>query len=296
MPGSSSRTRSGILAGLQGRDEGLTERRTPGEGQLKPIGKVESLWRYPVKSMRGEELREAFIGFAGVYGDRLYAFHSSAARKGFPFFTAREQEKMLLYRATYRHANKVSKPPNLAEAEGIPPGATPVYAEASDLMVDVETPDGESLAIDDPGLITKLREGIRETHELTLHRTERAMTDCRPVSLFSKKTASRFGQQLGRTIDQRRFRANIYLDLESEEAFSEDGLVGHQLQIGGKAVIAVTDRDPRCKMITLDPDTAQADPEVMRLVSQSHDGTAGVYGAVVTEGVIKQGDEVALLA
>jgi len=54
------------------------------------IGKVESLWRYPVKSMRGEELHEAFIGFAGVYGDRLFAFRSAARPKkrgetqGFP--------------------------------------------------------------------------------------------------------------------------------------------------------------------------------------------------------------------
>ncbi len=48
------------------------------------VGKVESLWRYPIKSMRGEELEEAFVGFSGVYGDRLYAFKSSAAPKGFP--------------------------------------------------------------------------------------------------------------------------------------------------------------------------------------------------------------------
>ena len=46
------------------------------------IGHVDSLWRYPVKSMRGEELQEAFDGFPGVYGDRLYAFRSSAAPKG----------------------------------------------------------------------------------------------------------------------------------------------------------------------------------------------------------------------
>ena len=57
---------------------------------MKLVGKVESLWRYPVKSMRGEELQEAFVGFPGVYGDRLYAFRSSAAPKGFPFLTGRE--------------------------------------------------------------------------------------------------------------------------------------------------------------------------------------------------------------
>lgn len=262
---------------------------------MRVVGQVDSLWRYPVKSMRGEELQEAFVGYAGVYGDRLYAFHCSAARKGFPFFTGREQEKMLLHRATYRNADIMAKPPNLTEAEGLPPGVTPVYADASNSMVDVETPDGESFAIDDPHLISKLREGIRDAHELTLHRSDRAMTDCRPVSLFSTKTAKKLGQELGSDVDKRRFRANIYLDLRSEDAFSEDKFVGHQLRIGAKTVIAVTDQDPRCKMITLDPDNAEAKPGLMRLVSESHAGKVGVYGAVVTEGLVRQGDEVILL-
>ena len=58
---------------------------------MTTIGTVESLWRYPVKSMRGEELNEIFAGYAGVYGDRLFAFESSANRRGFPFFTGRDQ-------------------------------------------------------------------------------------------------------------------------------------------------------------------------------------------------------------
>jgi uncharacterized protein YcbX len=67
------------------------------------IGTVESLWRYPVKSMCGEELSEAFIRFAGVYGDRLFAFKSSERPKGFPYLTGREQMQMLLYRLRFRH-------------------------------------------------------------------------------------------------------------------------------------------------------------------------------------------------
>ena len=53
------------------------------------VGKVDSLWRYPVKSMRGEELDEAFASYSGIYGDRVFAFRSSANHKGFPYFTAR---------------------------------------------------------------------------------------------------------------------------------------------------------------------------------------------------------------
>src|SRR5581483_8412397 len=149
---------------------------------MRVVGKVESLWRYPVKSMRGEELREVYVGFPGVYGDRVYAFHSSAASKGFPYLTGREQEAMLLYRPRYRHPERTLKPPNLADAEATGSGLTPVYADVSDFMVDVEAPAGERLAIDDPRLTSRLREGNGERHQLTLLRSVRSMTDCRPVS------------------------------------------------------------------------------------------------------------------
>ena len=69
---------------------------------MSVVGQVASLWRYPVKSMRGEEVAEAFVGFSGIYGDRLYAFKSTACEKGFPYLTGREQAKILLYRPVFR--------------------------------------------------------------------------------------------------------------------------------------------------------------------------------------------------
>ena len=72
-------------------------------------------------------------------------------------------------------------------------------------------------------------------------------------------------------------------------------IVSRRLRIGERAEIAVMDRDPRCKMITLDPDTAEANPEVMRRVARDHGGTAGIYAAVVIEGAISAGDPVALV-
>ena len=262
---------------------------------MKVVGEVDSLWRYPVKSMRDEELREAFVGFPGVYGDRLYAFRSSGAPKGFPYLTGREQEAMLLYRPSYRHPERATKPDNLAEAEAIGPGLSPMYADLSELMVDVETPAGERLPIDDPRLIGMLREGIRDTHELTLLRSDRAMTDCRPVSIISIQTARQVCKESGVDVDKRRFRANVYVELESGNAFGEDDFVGQTLRIGAKTAIAVIERDPRCKMITLDPDTAKQNPEVMRRGARDHGGKAGVYGAVLVEGTIRPGDEIALL-
>jgi len=262
---------------------------------MSAIGKVDSLWRYPVKSMRGEELAEAFVGFSGLYGDRLFAFKSSARPKGFPYLTGREQEAMLLYRPRFRYPDKAAKPANLSEAESIEPGLTPLSADPADLVVDIETPSGELLAVDDPALIRRLSERVRRVQSLTLLRSERAMTDCRPVSLFSLQTVHQLGTEIGVAIDKRRFRANIYVDLGTSPGFVEDTFVGRTLRIGSKAVVSILERDPRCKMITLDPDTAEPNPKILRKVTQAHAGKAGVYGAVLVEGTVRRGDAIELL-
>jgi uncharacterized protein YcbX len=259
------------------------------------VGRVESLWRYPVKSMRGEELKEAFAGFPGIYGDRMYAFRSSAAPKGFPYLTAREQRLLLRCRPAFRNADRMKTPSNLAEAEALEPGVAPLYAEIADLMVDVETPSGDILAIDDTRLIDMLAEGKRADLQLSLIRSERALTDCHPVSLISIQTTRQVGQEVGAVLDKRRFRANVYVDLTSDSGFRENEWVGHRLRIGAKAELAVMDRDTRCKMITLDPDTAEANPEVIRRVTAAHEGTAGVYAAVMVEGTLRTGDSIALV-
>ena len=257
------------------------------------IGKVDSLWRYPVKSMRGEELDEAFAGFSGIYGDRFFAFRSSASPKGFPYLTAREQQKLLQHRPRFRNPDKAARPVNLAEAESM--GANPVSADLTELMVDVETPSGETLAIDDPALIDTLRDGIDQKHQLALMRSERALTDCRPVSIFSLQSARQLAEETGTPVDKRRFRANIYVDLTSVEGFAENELVGRSVRIGPKVVIRILERDPRCVMITLDPDTGERTPTLLKKVAQAHDGMAGVYGAVLTEGTLRKGDPVEVL-
>jgi uncharacterized protein len=261
---------------------------------MKIIGTVESLWRYPVKSMRGEERDEIFAGFSGVYGDRLFAFRSSASPTGFPHFTARDQRQMLRYRPRFRQPEKAGAPPNLTEAENA--GATPIYGAPADLMVDVETPAGKTVAIDDPALIELLRDGTDEKHHLTLLRSDRALTDCRPLSLFAVQTAGKLAEETGIPIDKRRFRANIYLDLTNSEGFAEDTFVGRSLRIGSKVTLSVLQRDPRCMIITLDPDTGEKTPAVLKAVAQAHDGMAGVYGAILVEGIVRKGDPVALLS
>jgi uncharacterized protein YcbX len=261
------------------------------------IGTVESLWRYPVKSMCGAEMPEVFMGFSGIYGDRCYAFKNSAARKGFPYLNANVQQQMLLYRPQFRYPERASKPPNLIEAASIAPGVTPANGNAEDMALDIVTPSGEIISVDDPALIKLLGAGISVKNQLTLVRSDRALTDCRPVSLISLQTVRQIESELSMPIDKRRFRANIYFNFASESGgFAEDNFVGRRLRIGPKATIMVLERDPRCKMISLDPDTSEHNPEVLRMVAQAHGNLAGVYCAVLVEGILKKGDLIELVA
>ncbi len=262
---------------------------------MSTIGTVESLWRYPVKSMRGEELGELFASYAGVYGDRLFAFESSANPRGFPFFTGRDQRQMIRYRARFRNQEKAARPVNLGEAEKLSPNLNPISADESELLVDVETPDGKTFAINDRALIDNLRLNTDGNHELTLLRSDKAITDCRPLSIFAVQTAEKLAEETGVPVDKRRFRANVYIDLMSSEGFAEDKFVGRSLRIGSKLTVAVLQRDARCMMITLDPDTAEKTPAILKAVAQAHEGMAGVYGAVLVEGMMHKGDSVELL-
>src|SRR5436305_12578777 len=99
---------------------------------MSVIGQVDSLWRYPVKSMRGEELEEAFAGYPGVYGDRVFAFKSSASPMGLPYFTARAQRRLLQYRPRFRLPDKAARPLNLTDAETMRAG--PLSADISELL------------------------------------------------------------------------------------------------------------------------------------------------------------------
>src|SRR5207253_1963860 len=124
----------------------------------------------------------------------------------------------------------------------------------------------------DPMLLRQLSELAGDTHSLTLLRSERAMTDCRPISVFSLQTARQLGEEVGSALDKRRFRANVYLDLGTTDGFSENAFVGRNVRIGSKVVISILERDPRCQMITLDPDTAAPNPEILRRVARGHGG------------------------
>jgi uncharacterized protein len=255
---------------------------------MERLGALETICRYPVKSMAGEELGEAFVGFAGMMGDRAYAFVRDPGPKGFPWHTGREQEDLILYRPRYRDTAGATLPVDVERSFGMAPGVNPIFPEAEAFAVDVTTPSGRTLPVGSPELRVELEE--RSGQAVTLRFSERGLYDCRPVSLLGNASAEALGEELGMRLDRRRFRANFYADWSDGRPYREGELVGSTLQVGERLRLTVLERDPRCKMITLDPDTGREEPRVLRHVTKCHDGMAGVYAAVLVEGVVRKGD------
>ena len=256
------------------------------------LGRVESIWRYPVKSMRGEEVDEIFVAFTGLMGDRVYAIQSSAADPAFPWHTAREQEDLVLYQARFRRREGTLKPANMEEAMGHPANIHAPFPEADAFAVEVERPDGSVVDIEDPAFL----EGIadRSKGALSIRFTQRSLVDCRPVTLFSLQTVNQLADETGIDVHKLQFRANFYVDWAREGGFYEDELVGRRVRVGETVELMVVERDPRCKFITIHPETAETTPALLKHVNRTREGFAGVYAAVIKEGPVRPGDAIAL--
>jgi uncharacterized protein YcbX len=160
--------------------------------------------------------------------------------------------------------------------------------------VSIETPAGVKYKdIVDPEFIKDL-ENITD-RQLRVHFTQRGQFDARPVSLISLSAIEKLGEEFGETIDKRRFRANFYIQWENQQdPFYELSLVGKTLTIGNHLEVMIVERDPRCSMITLDPDTAEESPKLLQLLARKHGGDAGVFAAVLQRGRVNAGDPIYL--
>jgi hypothetical protein len=259
------------------------------------LGTIESIWRYPVKGMRGEEIPHTYTAFTGLMGDRIYGVVAADGSPGHPWHTGRNQEEFVLYNANYLSSEDLLLPKNLdASYSEWGPGIDPIYPDSDAFKVGIETPDGKTYDdIEDPAFIADLEKVTGRS--LRVHFTQRGQFDARPVSLISLSTAAKLGEELGMNIDKRRFRANFYVEWDDQgDAFYEQTLVGKTLKVGAELELAIVERDPRCTMITLDPDTADATPRLLRHLARNHDGNAGVFAAVLQRGRVNKGDPIFL--
>ncbi|MGB0035755.1 MAG: MOSC domain-containing protein [Candidatus Acidiferrales bacterium] len=244
---------------------------------MEKIGTLSALRRYPVKSMAGEDLTEARVTFAGIVGDRVFAFVQKDNHSDFPWMTGRQGHELILFRPRFLES------PTTAEE----------YLDAGQFAAEVTTPEGEKFRMGDPIFTAYIEK--RFARPVKPRFSERSQTDSRPVSIFGLSTVRALSDETGIELDPRRFRANFYVRWENDQPFFEDQLVGHELRIGETVTIHVVKKDQRCVMITLDPETAVRASIVFENVMRVHDSCVGVYGAVLREGIVRTNDPIYLM-
>jgi uncharacterized protein len=219
------------------------------------VGNVAEIWRYPVKSMAGEKLTSAGLTDTGLDGDRRWALVDGTVNRAGKLLTIRQDESLMTYRASVKGDS-----------------------------VEVVTPSGEALRLDD-ALVSGIAQ--KSGRPLTLRDLAGANFDDSPVLVVNMATVAAFGLEARIKMDHRRFRANLYLEgLEPEEELRWLGL---HIAVGG-AELEVTKRCDRCVVITRDPDTTTASPELLRILTNTYETCMGVYCRVVHPGQVTVGD------
>jgi uncharacterized protein len=249
---------------------------------LIEIGQVEAIFRYPVKSMRGEPLEVANLGWHGLDGDRRLAFRRMDNHSDFPWLTASKLPDLLLFS------------PQRREGDSREDGAQ------ADLPTHIRTPDGKALPVFGEDLAAEV--GRRYGAPVEMMQMKHGIFDDGCISVIASDTVREIGRLAGRSLDVqsldvRRFRPNVVVRLLRPAPFQEDEWLGGVLSFGKSddddaPAVAVTMRDIRCSMVNFDPDSASPAPEVMKAVVRVHQNTAGIYGTVTRVGRLAVGQTI----
>ena len=226
-------------------------------------GTIAAIARYPVKSMRGESLEEARVGFQGIPLDRSFAFVQQGVFTPFPWFTGRECPQLLQ--------------------------CQPIVGDGRWPSMRVNSPAGE-FELGGPEFAAQLE--AWSGRKAALHSDYRGCQDVAYISLISTATVRALTEAGGVPDDHRRFRMNFIADLGSEP-FVEKAYVGKQVRVGD-VVVAFHEQDRRCNMITLDPETGISTPAVLKKCGELNETYAGVYGSVLVPGSVTAGATVSI--
>ena len=264
-------------------------------------GSVASLWRYPVKSMMGEEINRSDLTDRGVLGDRSHALVDAETGKVVSAKNPRKWPNMFDFRAVF------TAPPVLG---------SPLPA------VRVTLPDGDSASSDDAGFTELVSAALGRPVTLAtaapaepsleeywpdiaeLDHQDTVTDEAMPVSTFfdlatihvlTTATINRLRELYpqGR-FEVRRFRPNIVVGLDDDAEFTEGKWVGRELRIGEDVVLEITDHCPRCVMTTLAQGDLPKDSGILRTAALHNDVHVGVYAEVRCAGRIQRGDSVTL--
>ncbi len=269
----------------------------------KIVGSIVSLWRYPVKSMMGEELNSAEVTSGGLLGDRAYALVDSADGKIASAKNPKKWPTMFDFHAALAGAPKIGAkvPPVVITL----PDGTIVQSGQSDLDqilsqalrrdVKFKTTEhahgriAESASLDFDSLVYG-----RTVTDFGL--LEGTFFDCAVLHLLTTATLARLAAHYpqGR-FEARRFRPNIVVEVASgEKDFVENDWVGQTLAIGDAVRLKITEPCPRCVMTTLPQGDLPKDPAILKTIAQHNKANVGVYAAVLQGGQVRRGDSVRL--
>jgi uncharacterized protein YcbX len=236
------------------------------------IGQIEAILRYPVKSMRGEPLEVATLGWHGLDGDRRLAFRRIDERGGFPWLTASKLPDLIHF-TPQRHDD--------GSGEALP--------------THVLTPEGEELPVFGEALAAEV--GRRHGASVQMMQLRHGIFDDASISVITSDTVREIGRLAGRRADVRRFRPNIVVRSARAVPFEEDEWLHGVLTFGeadDAPAVSVTMRDLRCVMVNFDPDGGGAAPEVLKAVGRANQSNAGIYGTVTRTGRLAVGQTVVL--
>jgi uncharacterized protein len=279
------------------------------------VGSVVSLWRYPVKSMMGEELNAAGITERGLLGDRAYALVDRSDGKVASAKNPRKWSQLFDFRAAF-----VDPPRPGAKAPPVRitlPDGTVVTSEQSDLhqilaralnrevtLNATEHAYREVVASSFPNPWTPKAEeywpdmeGLDYRDTVTdFNLPEGTFFDCAVVHLLTTATVERLCElyPAGR-FEVRRFRPNVVVETASAvNDFVENGWIGRTVAIGEAVRLSVTGPCPRCVMTTLPQGDLAKDPGILRTAAQHNKANVGVYASVLRGGTVRCGDAIRL--
>ena len=224
------------------------------------FGKVESLWRYPVKSLLGESLDGLDINGRGVSGDRLYAVSNSDGKFGSGKDTRR-----------FRRID----------------GLFSMSAETTENGVSITFPDGSVLSGNAPSINSMLSQTLGQNVTLTKE-GEVSHFDDGAIHILTTASLTLLHEKLPHSsVDLRRFRPNIVIASQ----FHEQELLGKVINIGAVS-LEVTHKTERCRMITIEQSGLESRPEILKAVSQDFGLCFGVYAKILSVGSVSIGDRV----
>jgi len=264
-------------------------------------GKVAALWRYPVKSMMGEEINSCEFTPRGLYGDRAYALSDTSSGKIASAKNPSKWPNLFKFRASY-----VAPPQSdlsLPAARIMLPTGDTILSDQPDADAVLSRELGRPVTIlSSAPEHAELEEYWPDMEELTLKDTvtDEALPpgtffDLAILHILTTSTIEslRALYPEGR-FEVRRFRPNIVIDTGGAEAgFTESDWIGKEISFGD-TVLKITGPCPRCVMTTLPQYDLPKDPGILRTAAKHNQAHVGVYASVVKSGRASIGDSITL--